>query len=247
MIIGKDFACGHIGKTGGDALVTLFAAVPDLVLHADAISDSRKHDTFQARGLVGTNRMLILSIRRLPCWVISMVNQIKSLGPRFRIPTSEIYSRSQLADEFIRTYTNNGSIPIHTWLRMEYLRDDLIAFLDRSVRKLSAAEKASIQTIQTNPARDYDHNVFEWFTRREVARLYRLNPRWAAIEALAYGGLLTRGNWTNPVVSACRQWPQGARTIILDALIHTGQRKMLRDARREFRHALRVAARPAAS
>ena len=192
MLLGKDFAWAHIGKTGGDATVVLFSQITDLVVEFDDLSNPCKHHPFRRNGLdPQTYRYWLLNIRRLPSWVISFVQEIRNHhGKTFPVPNPRLLSEARLPDRLLADYTDNGRYPIHRWLRMEYLRKDLAEFIDQEVRTLSGSEKELLSTFPTKAERTYDHRIEQWFTRHDCERLYRNNPLWASIEQAAYGNLL---------------------------------------------------------
>ena len=76
MVIGNGFVWAHMPKTGGDAIHALFALLPHLVEHADPPIYWKKHEPFSVREReanidLTTDRKRILTIRRLPSWMLS--------------------------------------------------------------------------------------------------------------------------------------------------------------------------------
>lgn len=240
MIIGRHFVWGHIGKTGGDATRMLFDLFPDLIVAADDISDPRKHDTFRARGILPDAGLFALNIRRLPCWVVSFVNHVKDTHVGYTLPPSSLLCRARLPDRLIANYTDHGQYPIHRWLRMEYLREDVQAFIHEKLRPISDHEAVTIRHCETNPPRDYDHNIYQWFTRKEVEQLYAHNPLWREIEQRVYGDLLLDGIWQNPWRKACDNLRLQAEAAVLDRVIRTRKRRAIRSGRNGLRRALMI-------
>src|SRR6516162_6439440 len=73
MVISPKFAWGHIGKTGGDVTLAYFKAYFDDIIY-DRPAEPKKHNTFASREIDDT-RMLILNIRRLPSWILSVFHE----------------------------------------------------------------------------------------------------------------------------------------------------------------------------
>ena len=192
MLFGRNFAWAHIGKTGGDAAVVLFCQIPDLVVQVDDLSNPCKHHPFRRNNLdLQSYRYWLLNIRRLPSWVISFVQEIRNHHEKsFPIPSSRLLSEARLPDRLLADYTDNSRYPIHRWLRMEHLRQDIAEFVDQEIRPLSVGERNLLSTCPTKAGQPYDHRFEHWFTRRDCEKLYRNNPLWASIEQKAYGNLL---------------------------------------------------------
>ena len=77
MITGKNFACAHIPRAGGDVTTELFELTNELMNHNLIITvDSRaghwKHDTFTARN-IKHGFVLALNMRRLPSFIMSWI------------------------------------------------------------------------------------------------------------------------------------------------------------------------------
>jgi hypothetical protein len=192
MVVGKTFAWGHMGKTGGDATFALFQCVPDLIEWAHPITDPDKHRNFESLGVVRDT--YALNIRRLPSLVLSYVHHAKRYGLDATLPkgtrlSPDEASRFDRPERMIRNHTARGRITIDRWLRMESLRED---FLDLAwtLRPLSGDEEAAIRHVATKPPMDYDHDVFAFFSADQIDSLYRSNPTWAHFEREVYGSLL---------------------------------------------------------
>ena len=202
MIIGDDFAWAHIGKTGGDATAQYFMLVKDrLGLAIDAPDYRFKHRGFAKEV---RRRKLYLNIRRLPSWYLSFANHATRFGlaPDFRPlprPTREQMidphrtygDHGSLADYPDRTllrYTRNRKLKIRGWFRMEFLLEDIVAFL-RTRIEVDAALLRSLEQCRTKNHGSYDHDWRKQFSDSDVRVLYLNNPVWASIEREAYGGL----------------------------------------------------------
>lgn len=196
MILGERFVWAHVGKTGGDAVRSLFAVVDDLVVHMDDPAERRKHHTFSERGAEALQRPIrALNLRRLPGWQLSMVQHRARHGP-FEgrepgqlAPPDQVIARSQGDSELVPYLFHDGQpLEIHHWLRMEHLRDDFLAFVS-SLRRISRWERWRITRAATKPPGRYDHNVDSYFTPAQIRRLYAANPVWAETEWKVYGDL----------------------------------------------------------
>lgn len=206
MVIGESFAWGHIGKTGGDATASLFAAINGLAQTIDPTSDIHKHDTFQYRGV--KDKVLVLNIRRLSSWVISYYNHhyLSPVGfdtlsspsvapgnPKFLTSEDKILfqcrdrkidlSVTTLPDRMLKIYVADQEI---YWLRMESLRRDFINFVNKFFRRLTTYETFKVLTLRTKKNNPYDHDINRWFSCEQITQLYKNNPLWASIEQQHY-------------------------------------------------------------
>jgi hypothetical protein len=195
MLIGTDFAWGHIGKTAGDATVQLFRKVaPDLVEFAHERTEPSKHQPFPAAPLpVLMKDVLILNTRRLPSWMLSLAQHRARFGtaedptPQPLPPASEL-AESKEADQTLDLFTANGRIRIDRWFRVEHLREDFLDFVAER-RTLTDEERSEARTMTTKPANKYDHDIRTVFEDDHVRRLYANNPGWAEVERRVYGYL----------------------------------------------------------
>jgi len=202
MIIGKDFAWAHIGKTGGDATAQYFTLVKDrLGLEIDAPDYLLKHRGFPKEV---RRRKLYLNIRRLPSWYLSFANHATRFGlaPEFRplpTPTREQMIDPQLSyaglgplahypDRTLLRYTRKGKLKIRGWFRMEFLLEDIVSFL-RSRIEVDAALLSALEGCKTKNHGSYNHDWRKQFSDSDVRAMYLNNPLWASIEGQAYGGL----------------------------------------------------------
>ena len=191
MVIGRDFAWGHMGKTGGDATHTLFHCLPDLVEFAHDTKDPEKHLTFEQMEV--DDRRLILNLRRLPSLMLSYVRHVYEYGMQGRPEGTELTADEAVEwgvpDRMLRKFTAEGDLEISRWLRMESLRDDFLDFA-WELRDLSDAEVRAIREVTTKAPMEYDHDPLNFFTKAQVDELYARNPRWAATEEKVYGALM---------------------------------------------------------
>ncbi len=188
MVIGKTFAWGHLPKTGGDATLRLFSVFPEIVVFADDRAEHAKHTFFRDREGEITGKRLALNIRRLPSWIVSWAHQLERGAPGF--PPKEMATPAEMvewdvADRMIRAFTDDGRFTIDHWIRMEHLKDDFLAFIAQQA-EISTEKKVEVAAAPMVNTMEYDHDVLNWFTEQELARLYERNPRWAEIERREY-------------------------------------------------------------
>lgn len=210
MVIGERFVWGHIGKTGGDAIASLFAAIPLLAHTIDPPDRVEKHDTFGFRGI--QKEVYALNIRKLPNWIVSVYNhhrlapegvdtlstpsvapgnppvimpEDKALLQSKQLPVD--LSETNFPDRILKLYSDGYEI---TWLRMEMLRVDFVRFVNRFVRPLTAEEVAVAMTLPTKTPNPYDHDISKWLTEEQVKRLYENNPYWASVEEKCYRSVI---------------------------------------------------------
>jgi hypothetical protein len=189
MIIAPGLAIGHIGKTAGDAVKRLVSALelPDVTLVP--IASPLKHTPFQHwRGDL-SGRDLVLTIRRLPAFVLSQFQHRRRDGRLLERPSGACMCRDYLADFYLRLYTDEGRLPIAAWLRSEMIRSDLTALL-RRYYTLSEAQLQILDAGVTKPQMQYNHDLAKWFSRGQLQTLYAGNPLWTEIERRVYGDTL---------------------------------------------------------
>lgn len=218
MIIGRDFAWGHMPKTGGDATWHLFQAVPDLVLKSNPIDRPEKHRSFRMAGIdADDERELVLGFRQLPSYVLSYLNHIRRFGvapyasgrwmkwydrdmyPKGFSPTPDWAARWNLPDRVLDFFTNIGMFPVSHWLRQEYLRDDFFGFVSTR-RTITPDEKRKIFTMPTphhtvrHGAVEYERDPLKFWTKEQVELLYESNPTWAKLERELYPSAISLTN-----------------------------------------------------
>jgi hypothetical protein len=191
VIVGRDFAWGHMGKTGGDAIWAMFRCVPDLIEFAHAPTDPEKHRTFRKMGV--TDRPLVLNLRRLPSLVLSYVHHARNYGLDATLPKGTVLTPADAAvfprpERMINNHTDRGRLPIARWLRMENLREDFLDWVS-TLRPLTDDEVRAIRTVPTKPPMPYDHDPEAFFSAEQIETLYRVSPTWARYELEVYGDL----------------------------------------------------------
>ena len=192
VVIGRHFAWAHLPKTGGDATYSMLCAVPGLVEFADPLNSSLKHTPFPDRGKQVAGKLLVMNIRRLPEWVISIAQHKARHGvyPDYEaipLPSHAELSQTTEADDLLRQMTGDGRFGVQRWLRTERLEDDVLDLLDELGELTDQSREAVLAVGEVNVG-DYDRQL-ERLGAVEVKRLYSLNPSWAASERRAYGSL----------------------------------------------------------
>jgi hypothetical protein len=198
MVIGPRLAWTHIPRTGGDAAAAMLAGFPDLVTFRDPPRHpTAKHHPFHARGI--RREVMAMNLRRLPAWVLSVgvlqsrIRAPRGLAARKRLALMPdpmaLLADAGAADRRLRYYLGPDDVAAFTWLRMEALKGDLLALVGR-LRPVTSEERARVAAGRVRKSIPYDHNVFRFFGRDGVARLYADNPAWAALERAVYGSLL---------------------------------------------------------
>jgi hypothetical protein len=192
MIIGEDFAWGHLGKTGGHTTWELFHLFPQLIVSADGLGHESQHTPFAERRTEIEGKHLALNIRRLPSWMLSYHMHRAQFGdyPDYRpIPMVSPHDMavSDDADRHLAGFTDDGRLEIDFWLRTEHLLDDFLAFISGYV-DLTPKDRARIAGFGRRNVGTYDRRLSHWFSSAHVELMYRSNPVWAAIEEVVYGG-----------------------------------------------------------
>jgi hypothetical protein len=188
VVIGEQFAWGHLRKTGGSATLRLFQLFPHLVLAADPNEDEDKHRPFAEREDEVRDKLLVCNIRRLPSVVLSWSHHVNTWGHKGRpapMRSPHEMSESSWPDRWLSEMTDRGRFKIGWWLRWENLVDDFIHFVSRFTT-VSDDKRAQILELGRINALRYDHDVTHWFSNEQMARLYENNPIWAAAEREAY-------------------------------------------------------------
>jgi SAM-dependent methyltransferase len=194
MVIGERFAWGHLEKTGGDATVELFLAVPELIRFADPPSSEEKHTAFPSRSEQIRGKVLALNLRRLPSWVLSRALHRARYGeyPDYEpLPMMSPQEMAESSDADLRLleFTDNQELTIDRWLRTEFLADDFLAFVSEftEVPEAKHREILELGSTRLGTPLTYDHRIDQWFTPDQIHSMYERNPEWAAVEQRLYG------------------------------------------------------------
>jgi hypothetical protein len=193
MVIGEQFAWGHLQKTAGDATLGLFRLFPNLILYSDPRTVEDKHASFAARAADVEGKLLAANFRRLPDWTLSWAQHRTRLGTRPDGKAIAMNSPHQMvevprADTRLSILTDGGRYHVDRWIRMERLVEDFTGFVS-DFTDLTDGDRERISTFGPVNALDYDHEIAHWFTPEQIRRLYRNNPIWAALEERVYGDL----------------------------------------------------------
>jgi hypothetical protein len=191
MVIGRNFAWGHLPKTGGDATLALFRLVPHLIVHADSRETNDKHTRFRDRENEVTGKLLVLNIRSLPSWILSGALHRAKWGvfPDYKpLPmlSADQMAENNRADTLLRLFTDNGRFHIDRWLRMEHLSQDFVKFIT-GFAEIPEETRLQILALGMINGMNYDHDVLGWFTVDQIHKMYETNPLWGSVEKALYG------------------------------------------------------------
>jgi hypothetical protein len=193
VIIGPDFAVGHISRTGGDAMYAWFRALDLPGVHVDSMEDGKKHDSFRFRQSAGGKRLYIVMIRKLEEWAMSQMNAMyltrfwkehfkrreDAADPEKFLQLCVDWPASFIADAALLDMTKGVSVA--RWLRTEHLLEDVQSLAqDLGATKDSVAALADVET----KPRCGTHPDIQPFSEEQRERLYANNPVWAAVETL---------------------------------------------------------------
>jgi hypothetical protein len=194
VVIGKTFAWGHLPKTGGDATAEMFRVFGDLVEFEDPPDSDDKHTLFRDRAKQVAGKRLLLNFRRLPEWVLSRAHHVNRYGlaPEYKplpMDSPQQLAESSFPDYRLATFTDSGSLEIDTWLRIDTLPEDFLAFVSE-LRDVTDEERTRVIELGRVNEGNYDRELSHWFTAEQMRTLYGSNPTWAAIEERLYGNLV---------------------------------------------------------
>lgn len=189
MIIGNNFSWAHIGKTGGDSVHKMFS-ICDIAASVDDVTTNLKHDTFKYRLELIANKKRILTIRKLPNWILSRAMHTKiHLGIDF---TKEELIRGII--KWPNTQTTADAHLLHYepekvdyWLRTEYLAEDFIKAFSNFFN-INNAQKTLILNTHENICKD-NYNK-SYFSDEELKQLYENCPVWTKYEKQVFGSLV---------------------------------------------------------
>lgn len=202
MIVGKNFAYGHLPKTGGDAAIVYFNALTECI--CDPPTDPRKHDSFWRRKEVSEKEYLLLGIRELPYWTWSLMHELwyhqqygHLLHLHKEIQESEIvdvdFALSRPWGDMFLLAISCG-VRITHWIKAESLFEDILEFVRENVNEVDLQKVHDISLLPTKERHDRSHP----FTKEQVVRLYSMNPHWLEIEKRVY--LIKRWNIINTLI-----------------------------------------------
>lgn len=190
MITTPYFTIGHIGKTGGDAAAMICRAVfvvdnlePNYKI--DSIFDDAKNRSFD-----GTENKRLLTFRKLPSYILSIAEHMITVGG-MEPWTSSFCSELKNGDDELKRMTCSGKYPVSGYLRMCNLREDLLRLLKATYgKKFSIKHERIVSNCPTKAPAVYDHDVYKFFSKEQIQKLYKANPQWARIEKSLYRNLM---------------------------------------------------------
>lgn len=227
MIWNDKFIYGHIPRTAGDACAEYFKVFEKQLSLTFDPNDHHKHDPFWQRDI--TDKKIVMTIRRLPAWYLAFTVMVTRQGlwpdnlkvsrPSIRdileptnyatgllekaIPPTTGYF-CNVADRYIRHFTNDLKIEVDAWLRTENLKSDVFGFvsgyLEPGVRQIK-----QINSVP-NRTRNYNHDPFHHWTPAQIVKMYENNPLWASVEEKVYGNLLKWDEILPPPLPAPEFW-----------------------------------------
>ncbi|MFK7974599.1 MAG: hypothetical protein AB8C02_00595 [Halioglobus sp.] len=200
MVIGKSFIWLHFPKCAGTttthALTEYFEADPSIAF--DDLSQEKPlwHETVAERerrlGISLADKKVLANIRRLPTYIVSKIHYTEKRNPAIRHNRQHLLNGQFMESEGFENSADNllkhyDAKNIDRWIRTEYLKEDFVSafspYLDLTGKDLSVLEDQRNANI-------YSRDLAKWYSRREMARLYRKNPLWAKLERKVYGNLL---------------------------------------------------------
>lgn len=214
MIITPYFVWTHLAKTGGYSVHKIFGLVKDDGLEMDPIggewSDYRRHEPFWLRSQkcgydISAGKMKILSIRRLPSWMLSFA-EFKKREEGFDFTIEELtagYFKHEKRDMHSGKLSDKGTYETHhadealayyqpeiidRWWKQESLYKDVIDTL-KEFYPISNGQKEQMRAFHEN-ANNYNRQVEERFTLQQLEELYHNCPLWTNYELKVYGSLL---------------------------------------------------------
>jgi hypothetical protein len=190
MVIGEKFAWAHLQKTGGNATLEMFRFFPELIVFADPSNLEVKHSSFGDREDQVAGKILSCNIRRLPAfllsWAVWRARPGSDAGKAMESP-DEIVTHAR-ADIRLTAITDGGRFRVDRWLRMEALAVDFLDFVS-GFATVTDEHRSKVLELQRMNTLEYDHEVANWFSERQIKTMYENNPAWRAIEEKVYGDL----------------------------------------------------------
>ena len=192
MINATSFIWLHLPKTGGTSTARLFRQLALAGVVADPDDDDSKHDALEMR--IGSNhpaastQKIFITSRQLPQWLLSDWHH-KTIAMGLALPFEPV--RSGL---FYSLRLGGTWVAADYWLRyfqiercdgairLEHLEEDANAL----VHPLLPAGSPKLVFPRHN-ANHYSRHLGDFFSRRDLNRIYTNNPVWAAWEESIYG------------------------------------------------------------
>lgn len=217
MIITKNLIWSHLCRTGGSAieysieylynLIHSYGYSSDLLLCKSEEGEG-KHATVKnfnkAKDLI-EDQYLVLSIRRLPSWILSVSNYYKEISKEeqfnYAIKGKPMHYNNgvknpRYADDLLKGYIANYNYSNIIFIRNEYIELDFSLLVDKIINdnNIGSSDKVEIwkKVIsclreEQSTKRSYDNNLLNWYSLSQIANMYLNNPEWESLEKLEYG------------------------------------------------------------
>lgn len=199
MIITQNLCWHHLPKTAGTTTDRLFLASGLPLLLRDSQDSYVKHlpscDHPLSASLPITGKKCVTNFRRLPHWLLSNYqHKIK----RMNLDLS-VYP---LKDGLFWRHKEQSWLPADWWidrfcidqswilLRCENLKSDFLSCLSL-YESIGFRSSLNVRFVKSRNRTDYKRSLNYWFTANDLRKMYTSNPRWANLERLLYGQLLT--------------------------------------------------------
>jgi hypothetical protein len=209
MIWNDDFIWLHVPKCGGSFIETVFSrrfsrlsSLRQDPVGIDVDPEIRWHDSIARRerrdpAFLAGDREVIIPIRRLPSWLVSIYNFECGRSPWLDHSPERLFQGKFMhqtgvemsADAIIRSYVPSDLVESGRlyFTRLEYLEMDFRIVFGRFIDTTCVPTSDFAHKVNASadhlPARIRDQ-LFE-----SSGELYRLCPAWAAIERMAYGAI----------------------------------------------------------
>ena len=204
MIITNKFVWLHLPKTGGTSTAKIFRELDIPGVSVDPDHVDAKHESIESR-LDGVKscqeKVSIITTRRLSSWLLSdWHHKTKKMG--LKLPFSPVKSGlfyslrlggTWVAADYWIHYFHATSCT-HT-VRLEHLEEDS----NRYVLPLLPKGTIPLQFPRQN-TNQYSHKIEDFFSKRDLKRIYKNNPAWTEWEEKLYGSL-TKINITNRLIA----------------------------------------------
>lgn len=205
MVISDKILWLHIPKTAGDATLRMFEELPVAWRVRDAHTDPRKHGVLAdayARAPGSESCKVIINLRRLPEVLVSYFHHMQRHGP------DQVYANGrrwgELAyREYLDWVLGHPDTQTYDWILNHHLGDrepdhclrvsdlgaSFVSVIGR-YHEISVEALPRIEQVRANVGPYRRGGAADWFTRDEMATLYRNCPRWSRSERAVYGNLL---------------------------------------------------------
>jgi len=206
MIVSDKFVWCHIGKAAGTTTSCMFYIIKDAIDHNIDMNEQGflKHDSIKKRVTFYNDKKSkyteeylntldkILNIRRLPNYIMSIANhgnKYHNFDINKKLLLNGYYNnhKNSHVDEILKFYIEDKE-PTY-WLRTENINKDFINVI-KNYYNLNCNVIKRLLKIKRNVNKDYNKDIFNYFTSNEIMQLYRNAPLWSYYERKVYGNLL---------------------------------------------------------